>query len=129
MKAQAAVEYIIMVGVVLSIAVTIFYYAVSYSSESIAISKSKEGVESIAKSVNYVYSLGQGTRTTVFIDIPTNVIDTYIIANEIGVKVSTSAGITDVYATAMTNISGSLPTTPGRHFIIIKNTENGVVIE
>jgi len=129
MKAQAAVEYLIMVGVILAIAIPIFYYSLTYSSESVAISKSKEAAEAIASGVDYVYSLGEGTRTTVAIDIPTNVKESYILDNEIGFRISTSAGITDVYAMSMTNVTGSLPDTPGRHFIVIKHLGDGVVIE
>ena len=69
------------------------------------------------------------TRTTVAIDIPTNVKESYILDNEIGFRISTSAGITDVYAMSMTNVTGSLPDTPGRHFIVIKHLGDGVVIE
>jgi len=129
MKAQAAVEYLIMVGVILAIAIPIFYYSLTYSSESVAISKSKEAAEAIASGGDYVYSLGEGTRTTVAIDIPTNVKESYILDNEIGFRISTSAGITDVYAMSMTNVTGSLPDTPGRHFIVIKHLGDGVVIE
>ena len=129
MKAQAAVEYVVIIGVVLSIAITIFYFAMSYFSESVALSKAKESAEAVARNVDYVYSLGEGTRTTVSIDLPNNIIDSTIAGNEIIFKISTSAGKSDVYATAMTGPTGELPKTPGRHFLVIENIGDSVVIQ
>lgn len=128
MKAQAAVEYLMIVVVVLVISITLFYYSTIYSSESIAISQTQESIKTIANTIDYVYALGPGAETTVEIELPKNVVDSYVIKNEIGFKIGVSGRIDEVYEVTKSSVSGSLPNTPGRHVIFINTTQVGVFI-
>jgi len=128
MKAQIAVEYMIIVAVVLGAAITFFYYTNTYSSESINKYQAKESIEVLAKAIDYVYALGPGTQTTVVIEVPPNVVSSYVTRNEIGFKIGISGKINEVYEITKASVSGSLPSTPGRHFVIVNSTGSGVVI-
>ena len=128
MKAQAATEYLIMVGVGLLIITTIFYYTMQYSSESISINQAQETTETIAIAADYVYSLGQGSKTRVVVQIPERVIDSYVENNEIGLKVSLRSGIIDVFSVTKGTVSGNIPTFSGRHYIFLNMTDTGVFI-
>lgn len=127
-KAQVATEYLIMAGIVLGGALVIFYYTMAYSSESISINKASESAEIVAKAVDYVYALGPGTQTVVDIDLPSNVIYSYVESYEVGFRVSTSGGKSDVYSITKVNVTGGLPTVQGRHRILVNYTETGVVV-
>ena len=128
MKAQIAVEYLIIVAVVLGIAITLFYYTTVYSSESISINQAKESVETLARTIDYVYALGPGAQTSVVIEVPSNAVYGYVTQNEVGFKISVGVQVTDVYEVTKASVSGSLPTTPGRYTILVTSTEAGVVV-
>jgi hypothetical protein len=70
MKAQVAVEYLIVATVIIGTAITLFYYAATISSESIAINQAKESVGILSKTIKYIYASGPGAQTTVIIEIP-----------------------------------------------------------
>ncbi len=127
-KGQTATEYIIMASVVLGAAVMIFYYTMTFSSESISISQARESAENIAGAVDYVYALGPGTTTVVEVEVPANVLDSFVAPKEVGFKVGVAGSVTDVYAITHADATGSIPTSPGRHFILVNCTKTGVVI-
>jgi len=116
------------VSIVLGISITFFYYTSLYSSESIAVSQTRESLETLSKAIDYVYALGPGAQTTVTIELPKNVVDSYINPKEIGFKIGLRGRVTDVYEITKASIAGSLPTTPGIHVININSTGAGVVI-
>jgi uncharacterized protein (UPF0333 family) len=128
MKAQVAVEYLVVVTLVLGTSIFLFYYTSTYSSESIAMKQTRESIQTVAKTIDYVYALGPGAKTTVIIDLPSSMIDSYVFQNEIGFKIGVSGHIADVYEITKTRVSGTLPKTPGRHVINVNSTEAGVFI-
>jgi len=133
-KAQAATEYLIMGSFVIGAAVIIFYYTMFFSSESIAVNQAQETVETLAKAIDYVYALGPETQTFVEIDIPSSAVECAegkVICTgggEVLLKISSAAGVSDVYATTEAGASGGIAYTTGRYYVLIKNTESGVEI-
>lgn len=119
MKSQAAIEYLIMVGVGLLAVTLLFYYTRTYSMESLAVNQARETVNNLAQAVDHVYSLGPGSRTRVQVNIPTNVINRSISNNEILLRVSTRSGVTDVWALTRANITGTLPSGSGTFYITV----------
>jgi len=128
MKAQVALEYLIIASIVLGSAIILFYFAINYSSESISISQAKESIGTLSKAIDYVYALGPGSQTTVIIDVPQNIVDSYVVQNEIGFKIGVGGQIIDIYEVTKASVSGNLPTTYGRHVVILSSTDEGVVI-
>ena len=128
MKAQVAIEYLIVASVVIGTAVTFFYYAATRSSESIVVSQAKESVEILSKTIRYIYASGPGAQTTVIIEIPTSIVDSYVRNNEIGFKIGVGGRVMDVYEITKVNVVGSLPTSPGRHVILVNYTATGVFV-
>lgn len=127
-KAQAATEYMIIAAVVLAASGIIFFYALSYSRESLSTSKASESAETIAVAIDYVYSLGYGTQTVVDIELPGNVISSKVGDREVMFVIHTSSGDSDVVAPTKANATGVLPITSGRHHILVNYTEAGVVV-
>ena len=127
-KGQVSSEYLIMAGVVIGAAIIIFYNTMLYSSESISVSQAGESAESLARAVDYVYALGPGTKSVVEIDIPSNVVDSFVVPNEVGFKIGLSSGVRDIVAVTEADAVGSIPIGPGRQYILVNYTETGVVI-
>lgn len=129
-KAQAATEYILMTGVILSASLVIFFYTMFYSSDPIKISQALESAEAVARAVDYVYALGPGTQTIVDINLPDSVIGGYVTSYEVGFTLNLVSGNSDVYSMTKATSTGTLPTTKGTHSILVNYTEtSGVVVE
>jgi uncharacterized protein (UPF0333 family) len=128
MKAQVAVEYLVVVTIVLGTSIFLFYYTSTYSSNSITMGQAKESIQTLAKAIEYVYALGPGTKTSVVIDLPSNIVGSYVVQNEIGFKIGAGGRVNDVYEVTKARISGTLPKTPGRHIVNVNSTVTGVVI-
>jgi|GEM_PF-1608196 len=127
-KAQAAVEYMTIASIILVTSGIIFFYAWSYSHESLAVSKSTESAETIAAAIDYVYSLGYGTQTVVDIELPKSVTSSSVAEREVVFVIHTSSGYSDIVAPTRANATGSLPAAGGRHSVIVNYTEAGVVV-
>lgn len=127
-KAQAATEYMVIAAVVLAASGVIFFYAYNYSQQSISVNKASESVETLAAAVDYVYSLGYGTQTVVDIDLPGNIVSGKVADREVMFVIHTDAGDGDIVAPTIANATGTLPTTSGRHHIVVNYTETGVVV-
>ena len=106
----------------------VFYYAIQYSNESLAVSKASESAETVAAAVDYVYSLGYGTQTAVNIELPGNVVSSKVADREIMFVIKNRGRTSDIVAPTMTNATGSLPTIQGMHLVIVNYTETGVVV-
>jgi uncharacterized protein (UPF0333 family) len=119
MKAQASVEYLVIIGLALAILMPIILYSnqnlISYK-EDVKLSSAKSAVNKLAESANWVYSQGPPARLTVNICIPDGVEE--ISLNSILMfKVRTSAGVSDVYHETVPTLNGSIPTNSGCYFI------------
>ncbi len=129
MKGQVATEYLMIIGIGLFIVTIVFYYTITYSSESVSVSQAKEAADTIAKAADYVYSMGVGSQTTVVINLPYRIIESHVENKEILFKLTLKSGITDVYSITKGDVSGTLPIRHGRHYITLNMTEDGIYIK
>jgi len=129
MKGQVATEYLTIVGIGLFIVTIVFYYTITYSSESVSVNQAKEAADTIAKAADYVYSVGVGSQTTIVINLPNRIVESHIKNKEILFKLGLKSGITDVYSITKGEVSGALPIRHGRHYITLNMTDDGVYIK
>jgi len=129
MKGQVATEYLTIVGIGLFIVTIVFYYTITYSSESVSVNQAKEAADTIAKASDYVYSMGVGSQTTIVINLPNRIVESHVENKEILFKLGLKSGITDVYSITKGEVSGALPTRHGRHYITLNMTDDGVYIK
>ena len=61
-RAQASLEYVIVVGILLVLLIPLFYYLTYTSSESVKNSQAEDAVKSLASAANEVYSLSPGSK-------------------------------------------------------------------
>ena len=127
MKAQVAVEYLMLIGMALIIALPLFYYAISESSNTIKLNQAEDAVNSIAMAADSAYSLGPGTKKYVNVVVPGGVEQSSIDGKAIKLKVSLFGSVADIYARSKANLLGGFPLTKGHHRISVEALDSGYV--
>jgi len=125
MKGQAALEYLIIVGALLLIAIPIFYFTTTSSSENIKINEINDAIQSIARKADSVYALGEGNRDFVWITIPKG-IEYTLVGNKTILAHGTSFG--DIDAMTKGDVTGTIPIIPGAYKIRIEMLDEKVFI-
>lgn len=128
-KAQAAAELMIILAVSLVVLIAIFSFntkSISELNQQKQIETAHTSVTELKNAVNDVYSQGVGAKKRVFFIVPSSVnqsgsgiIDKTIVLDLLG---------NDVAAKSNTPISGTVPTTPGGHWVWVTAHENYVSI-
>lgn len=135
-KSQVAMEYIIIVGLVLVILVPIILLYARYSSETnyaVTASKAEVIANEIAKAANSVYFYGEDTQTSIEVDFPSGVESISFSGNEIVFSIRTDNGISEIAKVTevqLTDLSGlgQIPLVPGRKKIIVKSLGDKVAV-
>ena len=122
MKAQSAFDYMMIAAFSLAMIIPVFYYAVTYSTDSITSAQAQDAVNTIAKAADNTYSLGEGSLSRVQVNIPTGVTNITIGLNRIFFRVRTTSGLSDIVAATKAPVSGALSNSSGSYFVILNNT-------
>lgn len=131
MRGQAAFEFMIIVIFVLAFLTPIWIYLSqiqTQTNDQFALSYAKNAVTQIAKKADLVYSQRMDAKVKMEIYIPGGVQEINISGNEINMRVLSSSGLTDVFATSIAQMQGSLPTQEGLYNVLIKAEGNYVNI-
>ncbi len=129
MKAQVALEYLLIIALGSAIVIPIFYYSIIYSSESVINAQAQDAVNTLAKAADHVYSLGSGSSTKVLITIPQNIKNSSVDGKFIVLQLKLSSGIADIKATTRTDVNGSIPTIAGTYTMLLNMTGTAVEIK
>ncbi len=129
MKAQAALEYVIITGAILIIVISLFYYSSNKAKSDIKLNQAQDAVNALAKASNNVYSLGPGSRDYIWITIPESVASSNIDQENriIQLTLNIFGGTSDIYAQTISNISGTIPTAKGTYRMQVQMLSDGVV--
>ena len=123
MNGQAAFEFMVIVIFVLAFLTPIWIYLSqiqTQTADQFALSYAKSAVIQIANKADMVYSQRMDAKIKMEIYIPRGVQEIDISGNEINMKVLSSSGLADVYATSIAQLQGSLPTEEGLYSVLIK---------
>lgn len=127
LKAQASLEQLIVTGIALTFIAIMFYFSINYANDSARVSQAQHSVDKIAKSADYVYALGSGSKEEVDIYVPDGVRSINVTGNRVHMKVSLSSGDTDVFANTKAPLTGTIPLSSGRKTVVISSLSNGKV--
>lgn len=131
-KTQAATEYIMVVGFVIVILIPGIYLYVKYSSESqdsIVNAKIDAISNEIVKATDLVYSYGDGSQTTVSVDLPENVVMINFQGREVIFTVINSKGSeSEIAKIANVELIGEITLVPGTKKITVKSLGNAVSV-
>jgi len=123
-NAQVSVEYVIIIGFILFITIPlilIFYEHTSSTNDQVITSQVDMIAKKMVDSAESVYYLGEPSKTRIKVYMPNNVEEIILQDYEVVFKVKTNSGISDIAHTSNVNISGSVSTTPGIHYISIES--------
>lgn len=122
MKAQIAVEYLIIVGVALMILLPMSLYLnqslMGYRDDT-KLSKAWNTVKKLGQNADWVHSQGPPAKVTVEIYVPEDVEEVSLDNKMILYRVRTSAGISDVFYDTVPDLNGSLPMGSQYYFISV----------
>jgi uncharacterized protein (UPF0333 family) len=130
-KGQTALEYLIIVTVLLAALLPLVYLANQYSSRSTVSVEAKVAVDSLVESADYVTSLSPGSKTTVDIFIPQG-----YVSNESSINgkrilltfyLSTGKKFT-IHKETKANVTGTLPSGWGYHEFSFTFQEDATVL-
>ncbi len=137
---QSAIEYLLIISLVIAILTPFIYYGYMTSQESTRVIQAKQAVQALAKAAEYVYSQGVGSRITVQVTIPggVNYSGSYIgkpawtgpsvPSKEINLRLQTRNGETDVFESTTPEVRGSWLGNPGNQLYIVQMTSDGYVL-
>lgn len=131
MRAQVALEYLIIISFALMILVPYVLYLQNVSkdlSEDNNLSIASNMVQKIGQAADWVHSQGNPARISILIQVPRNVEEISFQGKKMVWKVRTSAGVSELEYISSANLTGSLPIAPGYYDVLIQATEEGVNI-
>lgn len=121
-KGQSAFDYMMIAAFSLAMIIPVFYYAVTYSNDSIISAQAQDAVNTLAKAADNTYSLGEGSLSRVQVNIPSGVTNISIASNRVLFTIRTTSGFSDVVSFTKAPILGSLSNATGSYFVILNNT-------
>ncbi len=128
---QAALEYIAILGIVLTFIIPLWMYTISLHQQArteLSLSYAENAVKQIADTASLVYSQGPPAKVSLRVYIPTGVMNISMINTTIIFNVSTSFGYTNVFAISDAKLNGSVPTEEGYHLLSIEAKNDYVQI-
>ena len=130
MKAQAAIEYMMIISIVMVIMIPLLFLVNSYMSQGkdeLKVRALEDSVDALAEAADMVYFQGYPAKMTMKFYVPENVIMTNVSNNLIRVRILTSSGAIDITGFTQANLTGTLPTRSGIYKIRIIAQEDGLV--
>ena len=127
-KAQVGIEYAAVLVLFLFVLVPVLYIGIVEIQISGQVSQARVAVDSIADAADRVYAQGPGATTTVEVYLPAALNYASLNGHEVNINLFLPTGeTTDVYSLSRGNLTGPMPTLPGRHVLLVGMTSNGSV--
>ncbi len=105
-RAQAGLEYLVIIALVLAILIPMAYYAYEEYRVQADYAQADLAVQKIADAIDLVYSQGTGSQTVVEVYVPQRVESISLAGREVLLKFRTSGGaLTDVYRVTNANLT------------------------
>lgn len=127
-KAQASLEYAVIVALVVLATVPLFYVARERYTGDVVMADVENAVDRLIDASDEVYATGPGTVKYVWITLPGGIIDTDVAGRHVSVTFNVKGQATEVHGLARTNLTGSLPRGSGGYRVKVEATDGSVVI-
>ncbi|MEW6329210.1 MAG: hypothetical protein AB1468_03780 [Candidatus Micrarchaeota archaeon] len=131
LKAQAATEYLMLIGILLMLAIPLWLYmnsAMASTGAELRTTYAENSVSEIVRAADMVYVQGAPAKATVYVKFPENVESVTISGKTLLMVLSVESGTTDVYETSLANLTGSLSTHAGMHKVSVSAVDSSVNI-
>lgn len=125
-RGQAALEYMLLLGVLLAFLVPVVVYSTETTARSVGALEGKRAVQSIAGAADRVYAMGGG-RMYVLVTVPPGITGQSVANKTIRLTLSSGDAASDIVGSTIGNISGSMPVSYGTHRVFVEMLPNGVI--
>lgn len=122
-KAQIAMEYLMVMGFVLTALtplVVVYYVYTQSSTEELVSSQLAKIAREIVDSAEEVYYLGTPSQISMRVYVPDDLENVQVSGNQFVLIMDTTSGPAEIVETSAVNISGSFPLTEGVYTVTIK---------
>jgi uncharacterized protein (UPF0333 family) len=122
-KAQIAMEYMIIVLIVLLFITPAWLYLQQVkgeTSDQMGLSYAKNSVTRLAESADMVYSQRLGAKMKISVFVPANVQEVNMTGDTVNMRVLTSNGLVDVWSSSMAQLNGTIPATEGLYWVVVE---------
>jgi len=122
-KAQAAMEYMVMLGFALAIILPLWLYvnsSLGATKGELDMTYARVAVNKVKDAADSVYIQGPPASIYLEIDMPDNIESTSVSGREVQINLQTAGGISQIYAVTLANLTGGLPTRSGRVRVLVK---------
>ncbi|MBI4151050.1 hypothetical protein HY492_02910 [Candidatus Woesearchaeota archaeon] len=124
MRAQASMEYLILIGFILALVVpliAVFYSKSSETTTQVNTQQAHALGQKIADTAESVYYLGQPSKLEFRANVPDNINSVTFTNKAIIFVMDVSPGTTDIVVPTTVNLTGTMSITPGVHMITVEN--------
>ncbi len=128
MKAQSAIELMMIVGAVLAIIIPLSAYIWQQNEIATRTRQAEIAANIIAAEANSLYAQGPGARSTISVYFPAGYDSTKSSVSNRIVKISvfTPSGVSDFIAVSKANMTGTLPVNPGYRVLKLEMLSSNV---
>jgi len=131
MKLQAAMEYLLIAGVVLALLIPIWIHVSTTQNEAagdLSLSYAQAAADKLREYADMVYSQGPPAKVTTTVYFPSGVESASLANSTVLLKVRTYAGLSDVHAQSRANLTGALPQKEGQFLFTVEAVGQDVSI-
>lgn len=132
MKVQAALEYLILVSMVLLFIVPIWAYTYSmekYAKSDLSLTYAKNDVQKIVSAADLVYSQGPPAKVEIVVYIPPQVYNVTVVQNFVNFKMYYDSNLVDIMGESKAQLNGSVPGIEGTYTLSIEAINGNVQIQ
>lgn len=126
-KGQVSVEQLVITGLAIGFIAMMLYFSINFANDSTRVSQGQDMVDRLARSADYVYSLGPDSKEIIELYVPEGIESVNVSGNRILMRVSLSSGVTDIFAYTNSELIGTVPTSSGPISIPVVATRSGKV--
>ncbi len=126
-RAQVAIEYIILIGVLLVFLIPTVQYSLQQASFQVKYTQIDSAVRRLSKAADAVHAIGPGAQEVAVITLPTGVQSFIIHDHTIGIEAPIAGQPNEISMYTTGIVSGTLPTNPGTYRVLISTLENQTV--
>ncbi len=130
-KAQIAMEYLLILGITLIMLLPIFVIVYTYttiSDDQISQRQALQIARKIVDTAETVYYFGEPTKTTLELEFPSNIKTAVVLPHTVLFVMETPVGDTDIFSDSQINLTGELPQGSGTYKLRIQALSNRVNI-
>ncbi len=134
---QASLEYMVMLGISLTIFAAILYLTtvlISSSTSQIGVDSALRSVERIKEAADFIYIHGHPSKTRINVQVPSNIEDISIQNHVVKFRIYAGLGYTDIYDVTKGNLTSNLEAIcyggycrEGYYVLNVESTDLGVI--